>query len=145
MHRQNRKETIIHARRTKQIECAKTYIKNLSKLTLTNDEILVLSKNLKFSPTPSPPSTRDLMNDFDDLARRMRTRLWAHDNNKKRKLEPFTEQVKRCTDTPSTNASLENYLTATKIELANLHSRKRLNEKSMLKQALERISTNKRF
>ena len=105
----------------------------------------MLSKNLKFAPTPSPPTTRDLMNDFDDLARRMRTRLWAHDNKIRRKHEPFTERNEHKTDTPSTNASLENYLTATKIELANLHERKRISDKSMLRKAIKNISSNKRF
>ena len=141
----DRKDSHITGGRTKKIEIARTYIKNLSKITLTDDEILVLSKNLKFAPTPAPPTTRDLMKDFDDLARRMRTRVWVHDNKIIRKNDPFIDRGRRGTDMPSANASLENYLTATKLELANLHSKKRLSEQTMRKNALRNISKNKCF
>lgn len=131
--------------RKERIEIARTYIKNLSKYTLSDSEILVLSKNLKFVPTPAPPRTRELIKDFDDLARRMRSRLWAFENKVKPKQELFTTRKQVKHDAPSDNATLENYLTATKIELANLHSSKRYNRENMLKTAVQNIYQNKRF
>ena len=40
---------------------------------------------------------------------------------------------------------MENYLTATKIEIANLHSNKRFNKQEMLKRAVLNIQNNRRF
>ena len=137
---ENRKE-----RRAQQIERAKSYIRNIANVTLTTSEIMVLSKNLKFAPTPDPPTTRDIIKDFDDLARRMRTRLWAHENKKGNKKELFTSNERKGTDTPSNNIALENYLTATKIELANMHTKRRLDEQTRVKHAVQNIQRNKAF
>lgn len=136
-----RKKLHIHEK----IELARTYIKNLSKLTLSDPEIQVLSKNLKFVPTPTPPRTWELINDFEDLARRMRNRLWAFENKIKFKHEPFTDRGQRRTDNNSGNISLENYLTATKIEIANLHSSKRFSREELLKNAVQNMHRNRRF
>ena len=133
--RRRRKKT----NRKDKIEIARTYIKNLSKYSLSDSEILILSKKLNFVPTPAPPRTRELIIDFDDLARRMRSRLWAFENKAKRTSELFTIKKKVQTDTPSDIAVLENYLTATKIELANLHSSRRFNREKMLKNAIQNI------
>lgn len=143
--RECRKKQDIHKNRTGKIDLAKTYIKNLSKVILTDNEILVLSKNLKFVPTPNPPTTRDLMRDFDDLAKRMRTKLWVSENNIRQKFDPFVDRKRKRTNTPSDNISLENYLTATKIELANMHNSKQRSKQEMLKSALHNIHHNKRF
>ena len=129
----------------RKFDTAKTYIKNLSNVQLTDSEILVLSKNLKFIPTPNPPRTREIMRDFDDLARRMRARLWVHENNIKRKSDPILAKKKTMTNIPSDNVSLENYLTATKIELANLHNNWNLSRQEKVKRAIYNIKTNKRF
>ena len=75
----------------------------------------------------------------------MRSRLWAFENKAKRTSELFTIKKKVHTDTPSDNVVLENYLTATKIELANLHSSKRFNREKMLKNAIQNIHQNKQF
>ena len=85
------------------IELALSYIKNLLKLTLSDLEIQVLSKNLKFVPTPAPLKTREFIKDFDDLARRMRNRLWTFENKIKPKTEPLTEKRHKHSDTPSRN------------------------------------------
>lgn len=143
--RQLKKINKVTQSRSNKIDTARSYVKNLSKITLTDDEILVLSKNLKFVPTPSPPTTRELIKDFDDFAQRMRTKLWAYETKKCRKMELFTTRERKKTDTPSQNVSLENYLTATKIELANLHNKRRLNEQTMVKNALRNIHKNRRF
>ena len=131
--------------RKDKIKQARSYVKNLSKVTLSDAEILVLSKNLKFVPTPTPPRTRELIKDFDDLSRRMRKRLWAFEKKIKPKLEPFTENKQQTSNSHSGNASLENYLTATKIEIANIHCSKRFSRGEMLKKAMHNIHKNKRF
>ena len=144
--KQNRKRKERRKTETAQtIERAKSYIRNLSNVTLTNSEILVLSKNLKFAPTPNPPTTREIIKDFDDLARRMRTKLWAYENRKPYKKELFTCSESRNTDVPSNNIALENYLTATKIELANLHTKRRMDEQTRVKQAIQNIYKNRVF
>lgn len=38
----------------KEIEKAKSYVKNLADKKLSDEELLLLSKNLKFVPTPGP-------------------------------------------------------------------------------------------
>ena len=48
-------------------------------------------------------------------------------------------------EAPSDNTALENYLTATKIELANLHSSKLYNRENMVKTAVQNIYQNKWF
>ena len=51
------------------------YVKNLSNLELTNDQINLLSRGLKFVPTPITNETalrKQLLTDFKDFARRMR-------------------------------------------------------------------------
>ena len=49
------------------------YIKNLSSQALTNDEVKLLSRGLKFIPTPPVPSSnKSLLKDFDHFARTMR-------------------------------------------------------------------------
>ena len=87
------KKQSAHIALNEKINRAKTFIKNISDVSLTNNEILVLSKNLKFVPTPRPPTTRDIIKDFDDLARRMRTRLWIYLKKAKRKLDPFLSKI----------------------------------------------------
>lgn len=127
------------------IKRAKSYIRNISNVTLTDSEILVLSKNLKFAPTPDPPTTREIIKDFDDMAKRMRTRLWAYENKRAYKKELFTSNERKSMDTPSNNIALENYLTATKIELANMHTKRRFDERTRAKQASHNIQNNKAF
>lgn len=53
----------------------KTHIKNLSNKELTNDQINLLAKGLKFIPTPATKQNQirqQLLCDFDQFARRMR-------------------------------------------------------------------------
>ena len=143
--RRNHKKQSAHIALNEKINRAKTFIKNISDVSLTNNEILVLSKNLKFVPTPRPPTTRDIIKDFDDLARRMRTRLWIYMKKAKRKLDPFLSKITKKVDIQSDNIALENYLTETKIELANLHNNNRYSKDKLLKIALHNIHTNKKF
>ena len=145
INRLQRKRSLIKSSYEAKVDHAKTFIKNLSNVHLTDSEILVLSKNLKFAPTPDPPNTRDLIKDLDDLARRMRTRLWMFERNTKKKTDPFSMNNSRKIDVPSDNVALENYITATKIEIANLHYNRRHSREHMLKNAIRNIRTNKPF
>ena len=144
------KETIkkqsAHIALNGKINRAKTFIKDISDVSLTNNEILVLSKNLKFIPTPRPPTTRDIIKDFDDLARRMRTRLWIYMKKAiSKKIRSFSVENNKKVDIQSDNIALENYLTETKIELANLHNSNKYSKDKLLKIALHNIHTNKKL
>ena len=58
-------------------ESNRKYIKNLSNLELTNDQINLLSRGLKFVPTPTTNETalrKQLLTDFKDFARRIEYR-----------------------------------------------------------------------
>ena len=63
----------------------------------------------------------------------------------KRKTDPFLSKINKKVDILSDNIALENYLTETKIELANLHNSSRFGREKMLKMALHNIHTNKKF
>ena len=53
-----------------------TGIVNLSKYSLTNTEISVLSKGLGFCPTPGAPDIGDIMQDLDEFKRKPRLQLF---------------------------------------------------------------------
>ena len=88
-HTERRKKTRkdIRAMRT---ESNRKYIKNLSNLELTNDQINLLSRGLKFVPTPITNETalrKQFLTDFKDFARRMRLQFIYHGKNKN--IHPF--------------------------------------------------------
>jgi len=96
----------------------KRYIKNLSNQALSNDEVKLLSRGLKFIPTPPVPSSnKSLLKDFDIFARTMRLKyMFAY--KWKTSAHPF--QVKSTWQPPVQNSvALENYLEETKLELAS--------------------------
>ena len=71
-------------------ESNRKYIKNLSNLELTNDQINLLSRGLKFVPTPITNETalrKQLITDFKDFARRMRLQFIYHGKDKN--IHPF--------------------------------------------------------
>ena len=95
------------------------YIKNFSNKALSDDEVKLLSRGLKFIPTPPvPTSNKSLLKDYDNFARTMRLRyLFA--NEKKTTAHPF--HVKSTWQPPIQNSvALENYLEETKLELASI-------------------------
>ena len=66
-------------------ESNRKYIKNLSNLELSNDEINLVSRGLKFVPTPTTKETalrKQLLTDFSDSARRMRLQFTYHGKDK---------------------------------------------------------------
>ena len=139
-----KKEVKTRLASTLEIEKAKSYVKNLSNTELSNQELLLLSKNLKFVPTPEPPKIRDIMDDFNSLAGRMRTKLWMAENKINPKHEPFTNKRVR-PEKLSDNVVLENYITATQIEIANMQQAKSKNREEKLKQAVVNLKKNKQF
>ena len=99
-------------------EANKRHIKNLSDIQLTTDQINLLSKGLRFIPTPV---TRDnnikhqLMRDFNQLARRMRLLFIYHGKNNK----PHPFHVKTDWNPPvQPSVALEMYLEEVRLQLA---------------------------
>ena len=95
------------------------YIKNLSNLELTNDEINLVSRGLKFVPTPTTNETalrKQLLTDLNDSARRMRLQFIYHGKDKN--IHPF--YVKSNWEPPvQQSVTLESYLEEIKIQLAH--------------------------
>jgi hypothetical protein len=60
---------------------AKKHAINLSQRQLSANEYLLLSRGLKFIPTPFVKGVKaEVLTDFDELARKMRCRYLYHDN-----------------------------------------------------------------
>ena len=103
------------------IELRKQHIKNLSDTQLTAEQINLLSRGLKFIPTPVMKENqirRQLISDFNQFARRMRLQYIYHDQNTEQ--HPF--HVKSSWIPPiQRSVALETYLEEVKIKLAELH------------------------
>ena len=97
----------------KKIKNAKQYVKNFSSHVLTDTQILLLSKGVKFIPTPTPErSILHLMNDFKEFERRMRC-TFNFDSGKEHDIHPFYQ---RTGFKPSYSCeALENYFICNKI------------------------------
>ena len=70
----------------KTVERCKQYIKNLSNEQLTDEQITLLSRGLKFIPTPMTKENlmrRQLLTDINQFARRMRLQYIFHGEEKK--------------------------------------------------------------
>ena len=95
------------------------YIKNFSNKALSDDEVKLLSRGLKFIPTPPVPSSnKSLLKDFDRFARTMRLK-YMFANKKKTTAHPF--HVKSTWQPPiQSSVALEDYLEETKLELASI-------------------------
>ena len=102
------------------IESRKQHIKNLSNTQLTDEQISLLSRGLKFIPTPVTRENiirRQLLNDFSQFARRMRLKYIFHGNDK----EPHPFHVKSDWDPPvQPSVALETFLEEVKFELASI-------------------------
>ena len=94
------------------------YIKNLSDTALTDHDKTLLSKGLKFIPTPpKPDSHRSLIKDFNNFTRNMRLKFLFADRNSK----PHPFHVKsNWQPPPQPSVALEDYLERTKYEIATL-------------------------
>ena len=103
-------------------EARKKHIKNLSDYKLTRDQINVLSRGLKFIPTPVTNTGHvraELLKDFNAFARRMRLQYIFHGKDKEQ--HPF--HVKSDWEPPvQPSVALETYLEEVKLQLANINT-----------------------
>ena len=87
----------------------KNFLKTFSRHQLTDNQVSVISKGLKFIPTPVTDETKirhELLQDFEQFARRMRLQYIFHGQNK----EPHPFHVKSNWIPPvQTSVALESY------------------------------------
>ena len=123
----------------KKQETNKRYIKNLSNLELTQAQINLLSRGLKFIPTRVTKESHirtQLLNDFKAFARRMRLQYIFYGQDK----EPHSFHVKSNWEPPvQPSVTLESYLEEVKTELAEVKISKPknnlpINERQALKE-----------
>ena len=104
----------------KKMESMRRNIKNLSNNELTRNQITLLSRGLKFIPTPVPNEDhirRQLLNDHRAFARRLRLKYIFHGQNK----EPYPFHVKSNWEPPiQPSVALETYLEEVKTQLADV-------------------------
>jgi len=100
------------------IESRKEHIKNLSNTHLTDEQITLLSRGLKFIPVPVMKENlirRQLLADFNQFARRMRLQYIFYGEEK----EPHSFHVNSDWDPPVQRyVALETFLEEVKFELA---------------------------
>ena len=110
------------------INKAKQFVRNLSTHVLSDYEILVLAKGVKYIKTPTTKNLKNnILSDFDELARKMRCTYLFDDGTPYHK-HPFYMNTGFKPNT-STN-SLENYIFSTKLELSKIKIRTRPNNLS---------------
>ena len=116
--RKERKQTKNKQQLHERSEANKKHIKNLSNKELTNDEINLLAKGLKFIPTPVTKEIhikRQLLRDFEQFARRMR--LCYIYRGEEKEAHPY--HVKSTWNPPlQPSVALETYLEEVKVQLA---------------------------
>ena len=101
------------------IESRKQYVKNLPNEQLTDKQITLLSRGLKFIPTPVTKENlirRQLLAGFNQFARRMRLQyIFQEEEN-----EPHPFHVKSDCEPPvQLSVALETFLEEVKLELAS--------------------------
>ena len=120
------------------------HIRNLSNEQLTDEQITLLSRGLKFIPTPITTENnirRELLKDFDLFARRMRLQYIYY--GKEREPHPF--HVKSDWNPPvQPSVALETFLEEVKLELAEIQFEKpKPNLTPGELQALKKLSRDK--
>lgn len=132
----------LHKRALK-VNSAKQYIRNLSKVTLNQTDITALGKGLKFIPIPHIKLS-EIFNDFRNTERCMRLKVLfsnTEDTHENTLQHPFRTKSNWRPLTSDSN-NLENYLYATKIELAKFSMKKRFNISKSEMIALHRLKKN---
>ena len=118
--RRERKRKLQHDIAKKTTESKKKHIRNLSDYNLTRDQINLLSRGLKYSPTPVTNEAhirKELLKDSATFARRMRLQFIFHGQDK----EPHPYHVKSNWEPPiQPLVALETYLEEVKIQLAEI-------------------------
>ena len=115
-----RQKSATHRRQTTQREINEKFLKNFSSHQLTDNQVSVISKGLKFIPTPVTDEKKirhQLLQDFEQFARRMRLQYIFHGQNK----EPHPFHVKSNWIPPvQRSVALESYLESVKVQLAEI-------------------------
>ena len=91
--RRMRQKNATHRHQTTHRETNEQFLKNFSSHQLTDNQVSVISKGLKFIPTPVTDETKirhQLLQDFEQFARRMRLQYIFHGQKK----EPHPFHVK---------------------------------------------------
>jgi hypothetical protein len=119
-----RKDTIKmknHSKNAKLANLYRPFIKNYSNVTLSDIQIIALTKGFKHILTPKHPHRTKLTEDFDNFARKMRVSYIMHDKDKK--IAPFKPKSE-WVPIDSENNKLEGYLEQTKYDLCHLRFNK---------------------
>jgi hypothetical protein len=142
-------------------------VMNLSSHTLTEDETKVLSRGLTFCPTPGEPDIRQVLKDFEKLARTMRYRthftkleefkdsLPPTQTNPLMNLDPYDRvapcdpsvlkyRVQRTDPGPANDDCLETFIKSVKLEVlkSEVKPAKSDNLPRHLKEALKGLQNN---
>ena len=111
------KRNISSVKYTKRINNARQYVLNLSNKTLTDTEICILAKGLKFIPS-NKVNEKKIMSDFKQFERNMRLKYhFSIENSKEIKEHPFKGKSKFAVPAIGDNP-IEQYLFHTKNELS---------------------------
>lgn len=112
-----RKCNLYNVQYTKKLTEARQYVLNLSQRHLSDTEILLLAKGLKFIPTHNV-SEKKILNDFKRFERNMRLKYhFCHEDNYKKNSHPFKGKSKYQAPVIGDNP-VEQYLFYTKLELS---------------------------
>lgn len=135
----NRKEK----RKNSQFTEATQYIRQLTTKKLSNNEVQLLSKGLKFIPSPLITNARNcLLRDWKEVARKMRCKFHFDDGSDNCKLHPFLQKSGHVP--PPANAAIESFLFHVKNDLERMPiTRKRKNLTNGELQALHSLRKNK--
>ena len=116
--RKKRRNSLKNRRQTKERESNEKFLHNLSSRQLTDSQVSLLSRGLKFIPTPATNGTRvkqQLLPDFEQFASRMILRYIYHGQN----IEPHPFQVNSTwISQVQHSVALESYLENVKTQLA---------------------------
>ena len=141
--RKKQKNSLKNRSQTKERETNEKFLHNLSSHQLTDSQVSLLSRGLKFNPTPATNATRikqQLLRDFEQFARRMRLLYIFHGQNR----EPHPFHVKS-TWMPQVQHSvaLKSYLENVKTQLAEIKITKPKNNLSRNEvKALKELKNN---
>ena len=133
----NRRNTSEKRRVAKERELNEKFLRNRSTHQLSDDQVNVLSRGLKFIPTPLTNKAiirRQLLQDFEQFARRMHLQYISHGQNK----EPHPFHVKsNWMPLGQQSIALESYLESVKTQLADIRINKPKNNLSRNEMATE--------
>ncbi|VDI75558.1 Hypothetical predicted protein [Mytilus galloprovincialis] len=100
-------------------ESCRKFVLNLSTKSLTNNEILLLGKGMKFIPNPKRNNIRkQILMDFNELTRKMKCKFHYSGKNTNKHIHPLYLQSGHIP--PRGNVALENYLIDTKLDISKL-------------------------